>query len=384
MYSTEVIKSYIERAKQIIIEKNKKYNKLIRTIETFIVNNNIIVKPDNRSLYPLYNLYTNNIYVLPKELTNLLYKTDVLAKDIVLIVKINKYYSKISFNNITFITFTYINEEISNSLLDYKCAGIYKKYKCFGPEIELINIYAELVNPKYIDSWSELLISEHTLLPNISNKLVERISGGKMDNNDDVINLLLSKFINTSHVIIGQYANNFYNKTNKPVVKLQIITMNHFNDEVSNLKVILPSINYKIYHLKIPTNLKLYKMSISYNKNIVMEIYNAGQIEVISYIPGPSFNIQIGTPFVLKRFKLIDIWNITYLLNIGAISKEVSINIISKLVREFNDIKNVTDLSILFSKNYIGYIEDEFLSQARLANKLKLEFIPPYSPAKKI
>lgn len=390
---SSIVLDTIENAKKIVQHSRQKYDHLMKVIEFFISDNDIIVKSSKNYFF---DLFTTDMYNLPKQLTDNLYKADpILAKYVTLVIKIYKYHSRIIINGITFVHFTYINSEIRKNILRYTTDGIYtnKKYQIFGPEIELITLYADLVNPTLMDTWPDLYTHERMLAKKINNNLKYRIeiSGG---NENNIIDYTLNNFISDKHVIIGQLATMIYqNYKSYKVNRIQIITENSFDVELKNIKKIFPSITYTINNLKIPTNLNLHKLTVSIYKNkskrSFLDIYDAGNYELIPYTTVCNIKtsmkikscLQIGSPFVIKRFRLIDIWASLYMINAGYIPKES--NIVDRLIEDFVIINNtkITDLKLLFPITYIGYLEDVLLIRERLAVKLKVKFIAPYIPS---
>ena len=435
MYDTEIISSIINDAKKIVSEDRKKYNKLMKVIEKFIAENDIIVREVTEYFF---NLYTMDMFNLPLKLTNLLYDSDpILAKYVSLDIKIYKYHSRISIDGIQFVHFTYINSEIRQNIINYTCIGIYTsvKYKCFGPEITLINLYADLVHPGQRKNWYNLLLTEKTLADEITESLTERIIGGRGNSykiglvgqmiakyygnalkchlsyksNASIINNLeyysakkehtfdfniklkiIKNFINDSHVVVGQLGIDSYNNTLNKSVRLQIVTSNTLNEEIKNIKQILGvSITYNIYNVKIPTNLNLHKLSVFYEREHLIDIYDAGNYEVIPYNVIDINNIKecnIGTPFVIMRFRLVDIWYTLYNIKVGSLPKNVGLPIVHKLIDNYIAIRNkMLNMPIenIFSLNYIGHIEDINLNKLRIADRLKIKYIPSYLPGLK-
>lgn len=434
MYDTEVISNIIEDAKQLVAGKRKKYDKLMKVIEYFISENDIIVKEISDYFF---DLYTFNMFNLPTKLTDLLYETDpVVAKYVTLEIKIYKYHSKISIDGIPFVHFTYINSEIRQNILDYTCMGLHTKLKCkcFGPEVLLINHYADLVNPSLSNGWIKTLLLEEKMSDEILSHLRERVGGSerkinkritlvdqmmemyygnllkvshkRYKNNIDIEysihanihsdvnkyrNLLLNNYICDEHVLIGQIAINVYINNNK-LGRIQIVTSRSFTEEIKLLKGLLGgSISYSINNLKIPTNLNLHKMTIFYEKEAIIDIYDAGNFELINYnklwkiseMTEIKSSINIGTPFVVMRFRLIDVWSTLYNMKAGNLSKDIAMPVVHRLISEYTEMRNkMNDMDIdnIFPLNYIGYLEDSHLNKLRIAARLKIKFIQPYLP----
>lgn len=434
MYDTEIILNIIEEARNLVAKKRKKYDHLMKIIEFFISENDIIVREATEYFYDLYTL---DMFNLPLKLTNLLYETDPdIAKYVTLEIKIYKYHSRITIDGIPFVHFTYINPEIRQNILDYTCTGIHTKviYKCFGPEVLLINLYADLINPALFKNWVSLSTIEYKMSNEIITHLTERIGGGNSSYKRSLIdqmmdiyfgnihstkrntkkydsdieysthakissesnkykNIVLNNFICDQHVLVGQIAINIY-KGIKHIGRIQIVTSRSLNDEIKILKGLIgASITYSINNLKIPTNLNLHKMTIFYEKDAIIDIYDAGTFELISYntmdhdFQGLSLNhslkFNVGSPFVIMRFRLIDIWSTLYNMKAGNLSKEVAISVVHKLIADYVEMRNKMndlDISNIFSLKYVGYLEDQQLNKMRIAARLRVKFIQPYMP----
>jgi len=400
---TTIVDDTIQLAKDVIINSRKQYDPLMKVIEKFISENDIIVKENNNYFF---NLYTTDMYSLPKKLTNLLYNTnEVLAKYVTLMFKINKYHYRISLNGITFVHFTYINPAIKSNILDYKCKGVFSDvtYKCFGPELDLINLYTNIVNPINIDSWTDLFNREQILAKEIINKLKIRISeikhGGdkhsKSDNTfkkdeKNIYQTILDEFISDKHVLIGSLAICIYKKYNKiNTKKIQIITQNSFNEEITNFKKLFPKVKYTISHLKIPIDLNMYKLTFSLNNITIIDIFNTGMYELIPYnnitlifdLPIYKDSLRIGSPYVIKKYKLIDIWSLLFITKLNIIDTNKSNIIINNNIRDYSVIHDISHpVKILFPLTYNGFFEDIILNKERIANRLKIKYIPPYIP----
>jgi hypothetical protein len=419
MYDIDIINNRIIEAESIVKEKKQKYNKLMKIIECFISENDIIVKEAKEYFF---ELFTNDMYNLPLKLTNLLYDTDSqLAKYVMLDIKIYKYNSRILIDGITFVNFTYINPEIRKNILEYKCNGIYSNviYKCFGPELLLITIYSDLINPNLCENWDYIYNKELNLsndMINIKNKIgsgynnnsiinqlynhLKLSSVKKSDNidintyivdnnniNDNIINkfknILINYYKNEDYIFIGQIAINLYINTNEKITiekkRIQIISQNDINYEINKIKSLIGNtFKYSINNLKIPTNLNLHKLSIYYNNKHLIDIFDAGNYELISY--NILNNVKVGTPFVILRFILINIWTLMYYINTNDSSDMTHIY---KLLDEYIYMRRYTnnlDINMIFSTSYIGQYEDILLTKLRVANKLKTKFIPSYYP----
>lgn len=411
MYEKEDdIVKIIEDAKGIISKSRQKYDKLMRRIEEFIIDNDIIVnKNDEKYFFDLY-LYDMN---LSKNLTILLYNLEpLIAKYITLITKIYNRHQRIIIDGITFVHISYINNEIKNNILFYECncKFIKGRYKCFGPEIQLIDLYTNLYMPIDTSKWPELLIKEKELIKNLRESIKNRlITGGNEDSNaddaddaddssdksdgdksdgdcsDSIVKQLLLRFVKNRHIIIGKIAVDLYN--NKKIIqfnklRLQLITEVSLDEEIDILKKKFPDLRHVISHLHLPINLNIYKIILYHGKTPVMDIFNVATFQICPFNINIFNNkkLQLASPYVIKCFKLIDVWNILYMSKVGLISSNVANNIIDHTM---SDELPQMPIKNQFPLNFIGKYEDLNIKRERLANKLKTKFIIPFMPYQK-
>lgn len=484
MYDPETITDIINDAKIIVSKKREKYDGLMKVIEHFISDNDIIVK-DIQSYF--FDLYTFDMYTLPIKLTDLLHESDPeVAKYVTLDIKIYKYHSRISIDGITFVHFTYINREIRQNILKYICLSPRAQLpcKCFGPEITLINIYANIINPLLVEEWDNILQKERDIVKEIEAYFERHIGGydsifnsennieydndsdsdsefdikyfggarhkrkqsiidrnmmnnwslisqmnkiytikqgtstnynptnisvatsgiGTIDiisdNNKDINTyryIILNNFISEEyHVIVGQLAINVYNNIDR-MGRLQIITSRDITTEVKELKGIVgDSITYHTVNLMVPTNLYLHKTTIFYEKQVIMDIYDAANTELVNYhnictihkdntqkmtlLSKIKSCVNIGTPFVVMRFRLIDMWYMLYSIKLSHLDKNTAISSARRLLHEYINMRKNMNKNNVLSLNYIGFYEDILLAKQRLAVKLKVKFIQSYVP----
>lgn len=485
--SIDLITKIIDDAKVIVCNEKKKYDKLMVVIENFIHDNDIIVKEIKDYFF---EVYTNDMFSLPNKLADVLYEYDPqTAKNVMVLIKIYKYHCKLNIDGITFVSFTYLNNEINNNIIEYRQKGYYTSHqlKFFGPEIQLINLYADLVNPNFIDSWPDLYKHEKEYTKDINNSLVKRINDLKFNDTDHKKNkkhntadtttntssdtttdttdtssdsssssdyvggatckrskysnvniqnysksknvlytelsdyynifskknmskkiyasnvvtgdiskssnkdLTISKIFNTfidndSHILIGPASVLLYTNKNIKISRIQIISKRSLNEEIDNIKKIFPdNLVYQIRNLLIPTNLNLYKLIVYVDKEPVLDIYNASTFELVPYniLSRNNNDIPVGSPLVILRFRLVDLWNTLYNIKYNNIKSNIGLSIVNRILEDYSTMRKMIDnmeLSSIFPITYMGLYEDTQLSKERVTNRLKKRFIPPYIP----
>lgn len=324
------------------------------------------------------------------------------------------------------------------------------KLLCVGPEIQLINIYNSLCNPLNASSWGDLLLTESKLrfIFNQEVKLkietaINRIEGGREGGRQggpaDIhfYRILRDKYANgPGRVFIGPAAIEIL--TGKKVAgseRLQVITAGQLDGDAQEILDLAQSIDitisWKIDDPKLPLISHIRRMTIHVikdeQKEPILDVYNSAAFDLIPYFtapptsqikkqlstahvkrlanrkhtryvqqdPGPPLSLKIGTPFVLMRYRLIDLWIIQILMKMGAINinyaKIVLNNIVSGYeiaASHYESILNNNDteavaIKLLPMSTYIGRLENPELVVKRASKILqKTKFYPPaYYPA---
>lgn len=402
MYDQKKIDLLLVQAKQYVEDQHKKYDVLMGVIKNFIKNNEIIVKKQSEYFF---DLYTNDMFNLPKQLTQELYNTGCdIAKWTMLVVKIYKYNSKIYVNNICFITFTYLNKEIYNSIPNYiNNEGL----KALGPELELCDVYTSLTQPVYVQSWKDMFDREKKLLVQFENEFSTRIlksfekktiTTNDTSSEDEVegglenvvydiqLNILNNFLLPQYHAICSDIAVSIYN--NKVNIKnLQIITSRDFKEEIKELSKIYDKVTYNITFLRLPIDLNMYRMKVYINSLEIGIFYNIASYELIPVNSVKTLlsssdvylnsNILCASMIYCKKIKLIEIWYIIYLSQI----ENKYTNLLKKLYSDFKYMCSFKqDLSLTLPINYIGKYENMLLIKERTAARLKERYIPPFIP----
>lgn len=402
MYDQEKIDFLLAQAKQYVEDQHKKYDVLMGIIKNFIKNNEIIVKKQSEYFF---DLYTNDMFNLPKQLTQELYKTGYdIAKWTMLVVKIYKYHSKIYVNNICFITFTYLNKEIYKSIPNYiNNEGL----KALGPELELCDVYTLLTQPVHVQSWKDAFDREKKLLVQFENDFSTRIlkslekktiTTNDTSSEDEVegglenvvydmqLNILNNFLLPQYHAICGAIAVSIYdNKVN--IKNLQIITSRDFKEEIKELSKIYDKVTYNITSLRLPMDLNMYRMKVYIDGLEIGIFYNTASYELIPvnsvkillsssdvYL---NSNILCASMIYCKKIKLIEIWYIIYL----SLIENKYTNLLKNLYSDFKYMCSFKqDLSLTWPINYIGKYENMLLIKERTAVRLKERYIPPFIP----
>lgn len=129
----------------------------------------------------------------------------------------------------------------------------------------------------------------------------------------------------SDNIIIGDYAIAHYSgREPAPDSRIQFISSGEIDNIVGELGKLLSGVKltYVIYPLHLPKDFQILKYTIyitdgksSYTP--VVDVFNSTKFEVMPWSKSPS-KIKIGGPFVLLRFKFIDLWTLRLIEALGS------------------------------------------------------------------
>lgn len=284
------------------------------------------------------------------------------------------------------------------------------------PELELMDIYHKLYSPDKAEEWEDLLKSEFHLFENLMQR-TKIIIGGQADctrniitNIETIKKLIVLDFIrNQPTVLIGDWAIKLaeFGETGKAFTdtyeKVQLIIdcpIEEFNELLENFLKTLspykPTFREEKLHIISDGRLKKYTFYISGVCSVsgqkferpFLDVFNSGTYELIPYRLSSEFvkkeldeypkDIKVGSPYVLCRFFLLDIWILRVIKNLGLITPAILETKIVKLFNLMKTIKKSNILSLSFQhNNYLGKYQSLFIYQK---NKLSEAKFPPYAP----
>jgi len=219
---------------------------------------------------------------------------------------------------------------------------------------------------------------------------------------------LLNQFANgPGRVVVGTVAINLIRKQPKSSRwRLQIVSADTLESEAQAVAAIVAqfnvSVTWRIDDPKIPTDPRLRRMTFYAQtalgaRDPILDIYNAAQHDLIPYTsvrPNDSnlAMLKIGSPFVLMRFRLVDIWTIQLLMQMKSIDAQYGNVMIRDFQTDFFNIaahydKIVGERSVpaavakLFPQFYIGRLEEYSQAIKKDAHKSRSEkMVYPYMP----
>ncbi len=114
--------------------------------------------------------------------------------------------------------------------------------------------------------------------------------------------------------------------------------------------------------------------------------------------PGAPAQLKIGTPFVLMRFRLVDMWTMQVLMRMGAASASYGKGILLEMLSGYTAAAEFYEKTLqgaaadpdaaavllMPEAAYIGRLEDTDLALKRAAlGRAGARFFPPYLPAQR-
>lgn len=322
-----------------------------------------------------YILYTENSLKHANDLTNNIAKCiadlpdDSPIKHIIVKLKSSipdiKY--EIYVDNRPLITFFTLRSEpvkTYNLLEPVEVKSFDKKRKLWvlSPETHLLDVYRTLSAPADVGMWEEALIDEQNLFQLLKGRLdvlggddvVEGSAEITQEERTRIENALLENYVigNKDVVLLGEHALKFLTLSGLPSFQMSSNILNviavQTGDELLNTikQVVQKALNREIpvvaqtRSTNVMQDFRLTRTTIKIGadneQKEIMYVYNSASFDLIPFntLTAGSKNtktsdnqtntqkfIQIGNPFVLMRFLLIDLWMIRWVREMGKINE---------------------------------------------------------------
>jgi hypothetical protein len=312
---------------------------------------------------------------------------------------------------------------------------------CTGPELQLIGVYMMLCNPAKAANWGELLETEASLRGLFGQEIhakieaaIARVGGAaRLSAAEPLYRILRDKYAaGPSRVLIGPAAIALL--TGKSVVgeeRLQVITAGRLDGDAQEIvelaKAAGVEVAWKIDDPKIPTDPRLRRMTVhavlGRRREPILDVYNSAAFDLVPYVTlasaalwpgaasrrggrarrekapatsGPPATLKIGTPFVLMRYRLIDMWTLQVLMQMGIINAGFAKTTLNGMLSGYNAAAAHYESMLASAAHdpagashqlipltaYIGRLEDPELALKRAAqSRTGARFHPPYLPA---
>jgi len=464
----DVVGDAKKRAESRAFDDRMRYQKFIEAAEHFAVKNGLIVGgesatrlllgptdvPDPPTLDSFfYGFYSNRAPSNGRALGDALYELDPdgLGHYTTVLTKVTDYLLAVAVDGRDLFTITSLPRHRGVKTADVVIPssrpaqfakdndGNPLQLLCMGPEIQLMNIYADICNPGNAGDWLELLETEEKLrqlfFREIKAKItlaVKRATGGSHETTNRLIHALQEKYITgPGKVVIGPLAIALIaGKEPAANDRLQVVTAQSLEDEARKIAAVALTVGVEVQWTlndpKIPTDARMRRLTVyaqtGKRRTPVLDVYNAANYEAVPFITlgqlrKPSnvlgsgsdvivtggrdrrnrnsprrfkapAELKIGTPFTLMRFRLADMWTIQILMQMDAIGPEYANRILLDMLDGYDIVaKHYTNISpelLLPKSSYIGRLEDSALALKRAAQNTRgRRFHPPYLPAQR-
>lgn len=415
MYTQDVIDEAEDLAEAVAVEDRMHYSAFIEAGEQFAAENELVISDPTALLDTdaqisidsfQYKFYSRHAALHARNLGDLMWKLspDGLGHYTSVITKVASYILIVTVNGRDLFTITalptYRGVQSADILLTNSCPARFAKNSdgtplmllCIGPEVGLLSIYASLCNPALSSSWVENLLLESKLRTryiSTDNVSKRRISGEPP--------YYLMKYISgPGRVLIGPAAiAALVDKRQPGDERLQIITVTPLEQEAKEITALIDGETvWKIENLKIPSDHRVQRLTVHMivdgRREALIDVYNSAAFDLIPYtvVKINHTDVKIGTPFVLMRYRLIDMWTIQILIRMNAIDANYAKKVLSDMRNNFSTIAtyytsiyDAGDIDkILPYKSYIGRLEDPELALKRAA-QASAKYYAPYLPA---
>ena len=209
--------------------------------------------------------------------------------------------------------------------------------------------------------------------------------------------------------------------TSRPVAgaeRLQVITTGLLDTDAGEITAMAQragaEVAWRIEDPKCPVDMRLRRMTVylvhagsaGKRREPILDVYNSGAFDLIpctTVAAGPHGGpaLKIGTPFVLMRFRLIDMWTMQVLLRMGVVNADYARGVLYGMLTAYEAVAAFYEgrlaaaaqdpeaaAAVLIPATCIGRLVEPELAlkraaQARPANdsRDRPRFFPPYFPA---
>jgi len=253
---------------------------------------------------------------------------------------------------------------------------------CLGPEVQLLEIYAALCDPKRGGEWPQLLEEEIKLrqvfLAHFEKRIQKKIEGGKPNNTQarDIRKTLVNDFLNREgRVWLVDPSSAEASR------RLACVSVFSLAKEQSYLADLAERVGARVHFLENDPQLlgdpRLRRLTMYLKRGAemrepVLDVYNSPSHEAIPYLhrsdPQPY---KIVTAFGRARFILVDVWTIQLLWHMKSISETFALQQLHSLIARFRKLiplfAEPEEAFPLLPTHFIGRIEDPILAEKRKA-----------------
>lgn len=409
----------IDEANRFVMENDRSlYDPFLRVIEQYCIDNAVLIggmvgtdllinKPLSKDSYQ-WELFADDTYNVARRLADELYKvksphidsrlialrTDIKHREFTIMVNL-RMVAKI--HNLD----RYRGLKLYDLMGPAARTGYFTKniVKLIPEEIQIIELYRSLYSPGRFDRWEMCLNAENIIYGLIKEtlgaKAAIRVEGGARESRHNVAaitDVLMKKLIAKSdYVIIGDFATTLYGSAPK-LTRLQFLISEPIDVFIVTLRHVVTkhfpnippeSIIYVKYPVCLPTDFQIAKYTIYIQReggqDSVADLYNSPAYELIPF--RMKNNMKYGNPYVVLRFRFIELWILKLIANIDKNSQNFLAAKMKDLINTIEVVRNYileADPAELFQlEDYVGVYRDE-----DVVKKKSLQRFPLYYPYK--
>ena len=297
-----------------------------------------------------------------------------------------------------------------------------KEFLILPPEIHLVDIYRILYSPDKTEDWESALLNENKLFKYLNQRINKIIGSSSNDLTRDIrknieIEIVKQFIINNPNIVlIGEHALKIICDIKINTNVIQIIS----NDIEGDFLIISKLVNtiLQIPVIKIVRDLYVMqdfrikrttiKIGESGNQKEIMYLYNASEYDLIPFnliYNSKNEKIQVGNPFVLLRFLLIELWIVRMIKQSKLIDENYANFRINELINKllllrkkiakdqkqekseinenlFDSFKDEKERSLKIFQSldseYLGQYENENIHQKQIIKDLQKKFFDYY------
>lgn len=265
-----------------------------------------------------------------------------------------------------------------------------KPLLCISEEIQLINIYRGLYSPGMFKLWEEYVAMESQIYTSIEgsigHKAVTQIDGGALQVSRAPIDQVILKTIGDNCILLGDYA--IAALLDGPCVKsprVQFVSDRAIDQIAAEIEKALNreiktfssltriTVTYVKYSLNIPSDFQITKHSLYLNHGgeqvSIADVFNSTAYELVPWRAAKVSEraVKVGNPFVLLRFKFIDLWVLKLILNLDSTSGAFVRDRIKALLDDVSGLREYAGSMQAFQlEDYGGVYVNETVAKKKL------------------
>jgi hypothetical protein len=292
-------------------------------------------------------------------------------------------------------------------------------------------IYSRFADPSMSGEWADLMVTEASLRAAFRREIRSkfavaiaaakaRTGGGEKMGASEIQAAVLSKFAaGPGRVLVGSAAVDVLaGRSRRADGRIRLVTVMPLEAEAAELeglaKAMGLTVAWRIEDLRLPTEPRMRRLMVRLSggaRALLLEAYNSAAFELVPFTATPRLGgrrraserrgerrserpgaLKIGSPFVLMRYQLIDIFHVQVLMKSGALHIEHAAYLLDDALEDYERVAQYYDRAVeaagsdvdgaaprIFPPTFLGRFEDRIVAQKRVQQEAA-RFHPPYFP----